>query len=104
MGWLGELLTETCNPGVEKPIGASRWNEVCGRAIYSEWNNTVWNLVRKARKGYLPHVSELFLRSDIRFSLDAEQRANTFDIDDQVFSAQQLEMLQVIPGVAKLRP
>ncbi len=72
VGWFGELLTETYNPGEEKPVDMDLWNEVYGRALYSEWNNTVLNLVKKVRAGYLSYVVELFSHSDIRFSIDAE--------------------------------
>ncbi len=72
VGWFGELLTETYNPGKEKPIDTDLWKQVYSRACYSEWNNTVLNLIKKVRTGYLPHVIELFNHSDIRFSIDAQ--------------------------------
>ena len=70
--WFGELLTEKYNPGPEKTIDMKRWRQVYSRACYSEWNNTVLNLIKKVRSGYREHVVELFSHSDIRFSIDAE--------------------------------
>ncbi|QTA81433.1 AAA ATPase-like domain-containing protein [Desulfonema limicola] len=70
--WFGELLTETYNPGTEKFINMSLWKQVYSRGCYSEWNNTVLNLVKKVRSGYQNHVVELFNNSDIRFSIDAQ--------------------------------
>ncbi len=70
--WFGELLTEKYNPGKENPIRLNEWKRVYHRAMNVEWNNTVLNLVKKARGEYRDHVLELFARSDIRFSLDAE--------------------------------
>ncbi len=69
--WFGELLTEKYNPGADAVIDMNLWKQVYGRACYSEWNNTVLNLIKKVRKGYQDHVVELFSRSDIRFSVDA---------------------------------
>ena len=70
--WFGELLTETYNPGKEKPVDIALWREIYSRACHSEWNNTVLNLVKKVRAKYRSKVVELFSRSDIRFSIDAE--------------------------------
>ncbi len=72
MCWFGELLTETCNPGPETLIDEQVWAEVYARACYTEFNNTVLNLIKKARTEYQPYVLELFSRSDVRFSLDAD--------------------------------
>ncbi|MDM8524613.1 AAA-like domain-containing protein [Desulfococcaceae bacterium HSG8] len=70
--WFGELLTEKYNPGKGNPIRLKDWKRVCHRALNMEWNNTVLNLVKKARGKYQNYVLELFARSDIRFALDAE--------------------------------
>jgi len=72
VGWFGELLTETHNPGHGQAIGMEEWAEVYRRALNHEWNNTVLNLVKKARGEYQPHVLELFSRSDMEFRLDAD--------------------------------
>ncbi len=69
--WFGELLTEKYNPGSEQTIDKRLWKQVYSRACYSEWNNTVLNLIQKVRSGYREHVMELFSHSDIRFSIDA---------------------------------
>jgi len=72
VGWFGELLTEKYNPGIKKSVDMKLWKQVYTRACYSEWNNTVLNLIKKVRSGYQRHVTELFSHSDIRFTVDAE--------------------------------
>jgi len=72
VGWFGELLTETCNPGTGKPLDMDIWHDAFRSACVKEWNNTVLNLVKKARGEYRNHVLELFTRSDIPFTIDAE--------------------------------
>jgi hypothetical protein len=72
VGWFGELLTEKYNPGKDRSIDPNTWETVHHAAITLEWNNTVLNLVKKVRMGYVPHVLELFSRSDVSFSIDAE--------------------------------
>jgi hypothetical protein len=72
VGWFGELLTEKYNPGTDKPIDMDVWRYVFEAALSMEWNNTILNLVKKVRAGYADHVLELFGRSDVPFSLDAD--------------------------------
>ena len=72
VSWFGELVTEKFNPGEEKPIDISVWDQVYRRASTTEWNNTVLNLIKKAKGEYRDHVLKLFSRSDILFSLDAD--------------------------------
>jgi hypothetical protein len=63
VGWFGELLTEKYNPGQNAPIDASIWNTVLCKALFVEWNNTVFDLVKKVRSGYVPHIQKLFSSS-----------------------------------------
>jgi len=72
VGWFGELLTEKYNPGKDCSIDPNTWETVHHAAITLEWNNTVLNLVKKVRMGYVPHVLKLFSRSDVSFSIDME--------------------------------
>ncbi|MCP4398987.1 MAG: hypothetical protein GY801_17015 [bacterium] len=72
VSWFGKLLTETYNPGPSTSIGMTFWQDVYMRACYAEFNNTVMNLINKARTTYRQHVLELFSRSHVRFSLDAD--------------------------------
>jgi hypothetical protein len=72
VGWFGELLTEKYNPGQNAPINISIWNTVLCKALFVEWNNTVLNIVKKVRMGYVPHVLGLFSRSDVSFSVYTE--------------------------------
>jgi len=69
VSWFGELLTETYNPGKEQPIDLPLWDYVYGRARRTEWNNTLLNLIAKAKGRHTDKVIELFSRSDIPFSL-----------------------------------
>ena len=73
VGWFGELLTETHNPGTDRPIGLEQWDFVYGMARNVEWNNTVLNMVAKARDSqYAPRILELFTKPDMPFSVDTE--------------------------------
>jgi AAA-like domain len=72
VGWFGELLTEKFNPGGNAPIGMSAWETVYRRASYTEWNNTVLNLVAKAKGEYRGQVMDMFVKSDIAFNLRAK--------------------------------
>jgi len=69
--WFGELLTEKYNPGAEKNIGISVWEDVYRAALHKEWNNTVLNLIKKAQGQYAAYVVELFTKSDLPFSIRA---------------------------------
>ncbi|QTA82410.1 AAA ATPase-like domain-containing protein [Desulfonema limicola] len=70
--WFGELLTETYNPGADRIINMSVWEDVYRSALYKEWNNTVLNLVKKAKGEYQSNITELFTRSDLPFSIDSD--------------------------------
>lgn len=70
--WFGELLTEKYNPGKENPITLKEWKRVYRRGLNTEWNNTVLNLVKKARGKYRDRVLEVFANPDVPFTLDAE--------------------------------
>ena len=72
VSWFGELLTMNHNPGEGRPIDSAVWEDVYRMALYREWNNTVLNIVKKAKGEYRDHVLELFARSDVEFKLDAE--------------------------------
>ncbi|MFP4308230.1 MAG: hypothetical protein ACLFQQ_13530 [Desulfococcaceae bacterium] len=72
VGWFGELLTETYNPGDGAAIDLGVWDDVFRLARVKEWNNTILNLIRKAKGEYRAHILELFTRSDIPFTIDAE--------------------------------
>ena len=72
VSWFGELLTEKYNPGKDRVIDRHTWDYVYSRACYAEFNNTVLNIIKKAKTEYRQHVLELFSRADARFSLDAD--------------------------------
>jgi len=70
--WFGELLTEKYNPGLSEKIEIKHWHDVYNRALNIEWNNTVLNLVKKAQGRYRYYVMELFSKTDLKFTLDAD--------------------------------
>jgi hypothetical protein len=70
--WFGELLTEKFNPGMDGVIRMDVWNDTFRRACTTEWNNTILNLIKKAKGKYCPHIIDLFTRSDIPFLIDAD--------------------------------
>jgi hypothetical protein len=72
VGWFGELLTDRYNPGMPSPIDHTVWETVYRRALYVEWNNTVLNLLAKAKGAYRDQVLALFTTSDIAFNLRAD--------------------------------
>ena len=72
VGWFGELLTETYNPGMDQAISMKDWKGVYHRALKTIPNNTVMNLVKKARGEFRSRVLEVFSHSDIEFSFDKE--------------------------------
>ena len=72
VSWFGELLTEKFNPGKDKSIDLGVWERVYHRACTTEWNNTVLNLTKKAKGKYRKQVLELFVRSDVPFTLRAD--------------------------------
>lgn len=67
--WFGELLTEKYNPGGKQPIDMATWELVRHKARYTEPNNTILNLIAKARlPEYQGFLLELFTRSDLTFA------------------------------------
>jgi hypothetical protein len=68
VSWFGELLTERYNPDKSAPLTRAAWNTVWRKARFTEPNNTVMNLISKARDPeYQPFLVELFTHSDIPF-------------------------------------
>ena len=72
VSWFGELLTEKYNPGRAEPITPAVFRRVYGRALHVEWNNTVLNLVKKARGPHQPHVVALFTDPNVPFNMDKD--------------------------------
>jgi hypothetical protein len=66
------LLTETYNPGPDKPIDYRVFQWIHHKALYAEPNNTILNLIQKARGPHSDRVVELFSRSDMSFSFDRD--------------------------------
>lgn len=72
VSWFGELLTEKHNPGAGEPITRAVFDLVYARACQVEWNNTILNLVKKARGPYRERVVSLFTDPNVPFSLDKD--------------------------------
>ena len=72
VGWFGELLTEKYNPGAGQAIDRGAWVETYQAACQIEWNNTVLNLVKKAKGEHPDRVVALFASDDVPFSLDED--------------------------------
>jgi hypothetical protein len=69
VSWFGELLTEKYNPGPNQLIDKETWHLVWHKARFVEPNNTVMNLIAKARMPeYQDYLIELFTQSDLPFS------------------------------------
>jgi len=69
-GWFGELLTEKYNQKSDQSIDMKQWNRVYLKACEVEHNNTVINMITKARNEYITDVIELFTDAGIHFSFD----------------------------------
>ena len=70
--WFGELLTEKYNPGKDKAIDMAVWDEVYYNAVKVEWNNTILNLIKKAKGRYLDRVLDIFQSQEIEFNLRSD--------------------------------
>lgn len=69
VGWFGELLTEKYNPGPNQPVGQETWELVWHKARFVEPNNTVLNLIAKARDPeYQGFLLKLFTHADLPFA------------------------------------
>ncbi len=69
VSWFGELLTEKYSSGPDQCIGSETWEMVWHKARFAEPNNTVMNLISKARiPEYQPFLLSLFSRSNLPFS------------------------------------
>jgi hypothetical protein len=68
VSWFGELCTEKYNPGRAEPITPATFERVFARACQVEWNNTILNLIKKARGAYREQVVSLFTDPNVPFS------------------------------------
>ncbi|RKZ42393.1 MAG: hypothetical protein DRQ49_02115 [Gammaproteobacteria bacterium] len=68
VSWFGELLTETYNLGVEKTLDEKAWKLVLHFARTQEPNNTLLNIIAKARdSAYQGFLTTLFTTSNVPF-------------------------------------
>jgi hypothetical protein len=69
VSWFGELLTEKYNPGAHQVIKMETWKELWDKARFVEPNNTVMNLIAKAKiPEYQPFLIKLFANNHVPFS------------------------------------
>jgi hypothetical protein len=68
VGWFGELLTEKYNQDSKETIDIEMWNNVYLSACELEHNNTVQNIIKKARTEFKSNIINLFTDSNIHFS------------------------------------
>ncbi len=69
VSWFGELLTEKYNPGKGRTIDARTWKLAWHKARFTEPNNTVLNLIAKAREPeYREVLMAVFSHTDIPFA------------------------------------
>jgi hypothetical protein len=74
VSWFGELLTEKYNPGPTQTLELSTWELVWNMARFIEPNNTVMNLIAKAKMPeYQGFLTKLFTRADVPFSFHTSQ-------------------------------
>ena len=70
IGWFGELLTEKYNQTPDKKINMNLWDRVYLKACEIEHNNTVRNIITKAKNEYTFDVVRLFTDANVHFSFD----------------------------------
>jgi hypothetical protein len=69
VSWFGELLTEKYNPGTHQMIEMETWEKLWDKARFVEPNNTVMNLIAKARMPEYQHfLIKLFANHHVPFS------------------------------------
>jgi hypothetical protein len=72
IGWFGELLTEKYNEDTTKTIDMNQWKRIYKRSINIEHNNTILNMIIKAKTDYKTYVFQLFKDSNIQFSFASD--------------------------------
>jgi len=72
IGWFGELLTEKFNFHPEQTIDLNLWDEVYSASLHIEHNNTIQNMIVKARTEYKSEVLKLFKDANIYFSFHVD--------------------------------
>ncbi|ETR66734.1 MAG: hypothetical protein OMM_12412, partial [Candidatus Magnetoglobus multicellularis str. Araruama] len=70
IGWFGELLTAKYNETPSQRLDLNQWHHVYICACEIEHNNTVLNMISKARNDYKSSVIKLFTDANIHFSFD----------------------------------
>jgi hypothetical protein len=72
IGWFGELLTEKYNEDTSKTIDIKQWKRIYKRSINIEHNNTILNMIIKAKTDYKTYVFQLFKDSNIKFTFASD--------------------------------
>jgi len=79
VSWFGELLTQKYNEFPNKPIDIHLWKKVYARSQHIEHNNTILNIIAKAKHKYKHQIFQLFQNSDIDFSFTSIAYLHFFD-------------------------
>ena len=72
VGWFGELLTEKYNEQKDRPITMDVWKQAYMWAKHVEPNNTILNLLAKARGDYQDRVLALYANPNTPFDFQAD--------------------------------
>ena len=72
IGWFGELITEKYNDAKDQPLTMRNWRDVYAAAMQVEPNNTLLNLLAKARGEYQDRVLALYANPNTPFEFRAE--------------------------------
>jgi len=72
IGWFGELMTEKYNNTPSDTINTRQWKKVYKRSINIEHNNTIQNMIIKAKSEYKFHLFQLFRFSNIPFTFASD--------------------------------
>jgi len=72
ISWFGELLTEKYNNDPTKQIDKKQWDKIYKRSINIEHNNTIQNMIIKAKTDYKPYIFQLFKNSNIEFTFASD--------------------------------
>jgi hypothetical protein len=72
VSWFGELITEKYNKTPQKTVDINQWKKIYTRSINIEHNNTVLNMIIKAKTEYKSHLIQLFKTPNMPFTFAAD--------------------------------
>jgi len=72
VSWFGELITEKYNTPPKKTVDINQWKKIYTRSINIEHNNTIQNMIIKAKTEYKSHLFKLFKTPNMPFTFAAD--------------------------------